>query len=89
MVASGAIKASRGRCWERRKQRFADVVCAIDSLIDWLKLENDNLQRTSDSHTIRRKGPRTYVCMYARDAMGVICVCKVCRVCMYACMCVR
>ena len=39
MAASGAIKASRDCCWERRKQRFADVVCAIDSLIDWVMLE--------------------------------------------------
>ena len=42
MAASGAIKASRDCCWERRTQRFADVVCAIDSLIDWLKLERTN-----------------------------------------------
>ena len=38
-AASGASTTRRARHLERRKQRFADVACALDSLIDWVKLE--------------------------------------------------
>ena len=59
MAASGAIKTSRDRGWERRKQRFADVVCAIDSLIDWLKLERTSYKERTIVTPARRQPRKT------------------------------
>ena len=65
MAASGAIKTSRDCCWERRKQRFAGVVCAlgawkqVDSLIVWLKLERTNYKERSIVTPARRQPRKT------------------------------
>ena len=54
-AASGAIKTSRERGWERREQRFADVAYALVSLIDWLKLESIDVANLLSSIKQTRK----------------------------------
>ena len=60
-AASGAIKTSRERGRERRKQRFAAVGDALDSFIDWLKLERKHYKErtivTAKSRQPTRKTP--------------------------------
>ena len=59
MAASGANETSRDRYLKRRKQRFADVAYAIDSLIDWVKLERRNYKERAVSTPARRQPLKT------------------------------
>ena len=58
-AASGAKETSRDRCLKRRKQRFADVAYAIDSLIDWVKLERRNFKERALITPARRQPLKT------------------------------
>ena len=59
VAASGANETSRDRYLKRRKQRFADVAYAIDSLIDWVKLERRNYKERAVSTPARRQPLKT------------------------------